>query len=107
MPNANPETLTVLIPHHLGQDEAVRRIKGGLDHVEQQFRSVFQVQEQTWTGSTLQFKVRAIGQSISGTIDVQDRQVKLDIVLPWIIARLAAAIRRVAQSQGTKLLEKK
>jgi hypothetical protein len=107
MQNTSPETLTVLIPHHLGRDEALRRIKSGLEHVEQQFRSVFQVQEQTWTGSMLQFKVRALGQSISGTIDVEDRQVKLDIVLPWIIARLAAAIRRVAKSQGTKLLEKK
>lgn len=107
MPNANPETLTILIPHQLGRDEALRRIKSGLDHVEQQFRSVFQVQEQTWTGSTLQFKVRALSQSISGTIEVEDRQVKLDIVLPWIIARLAAGIRRVAQKQGTKLLEKK
>src|SRR5262249_38518441 len=102
-----PETLTVLIPHQLGKDEALRRLKTGLDGVEKQFGSVFIVEEQTWTDNILQFRIRALGQAVSGTIAVEELQVKLEVLLPWLLARLGRSIQRVVQKQGTLLLEKK
>jgi len=102
-----PETLTVLIPHQLGKDEALRRLKTGLDGVEKQFGSVFVVEEQTWTDNILQFRIRALGQAVSGTIAVEELQVKLEVLLPWLLARLGRSIQRVVQKQGTLLLEKK
>jgi hypothetical protein len=33
--------------------------------------------------------------------------VRLDVQLPWVIARLAAKIQQAVQKQGTVLLEKK
>jgi Putative polyhydroxyalkanoic acid system protein (PHA_gran_rgn) len=101
------ETLTVLVPHQLGKEEALRRLKAGLYQVEQQFHSLFVIQDQVWTENKLQFQVRALGQVVRGTIEVEERQVKLDVLLPWIIARLAKTIQRVVESQGTRLLEKK
>jgi hypothetical protein len=102
-----PEALTVLIPHQLGKDEALRRLKTGLDGVEKQFGSVFVVEEQTWTDNMLQFRIRALGQTVSGTITVEELQVKLEVLLPWLLARLGQSIQRVVQKQGTLLLEKK
>jgi Putative polyhydroxyalkanoic acid system protein (PHA_gran_rgn) len=102
-----PETLTVLIPHQLGKEEALRRLKAGLDQVELQFRSLFVIQDQVWNENTLHFQMRALGQVVRGTIEVEERQVKLDVMLPWLVARLANSIQRVVQSQGSRLLEKK
>jgi hypothetical protein len=102
-----PETLTVLIPHQLGRDEALRRLKSGIEKAESQFSSVFTVQEQIWSDNRLRFQVRALGQPVRGSIEVEDAQVKLEVQLPWVIARLAAKIQQVVQKQGTGLLEKK
>ena len=51
--------------------------------------------------------VRALGQPVRGCIEVEDAQVRLEVQLPWVIARLAAKIQQVVQKQGTGLLEKK
>ena len=101
------ETLTVLIPHKLGKDEALRRLKTGLEGVEKQFKTMLVVEEQTWSDNILQFRIRALGQAVTGTIAVEELQVKLEVLLPWLIARLAQSIQRVVQKQGTLLLEKK
>jgi hypothetical protein len=102
-----PETLSVLIPHRLGKEEALRRLKSGIAGAAAQFSSVLTVQEQIWTDNRLQFHIKALGQAVSGSIDVDDQHVKLEVLLPWLIARLAKNIQRVVQQQGTGILEKK
>jgi hypothetical protein len=101
------ETLTVLIPHSLGKEEALRRLKSGIDQAASRFKSAFTVQEETWNDNQLQFRVRALGQGVQGRVDVEETQVKLDVELPWLIARLAKNIQRVVQTQGVGILDKK
>ena len=72
--------LVVSIPHHLGKEEAVRRLKTGLGSVRTRYGHLFNVQEETWSGDRLQFRVSALGQAVSGTIDVADDRVNLEIV---------------------------
>ena len=67
--------LVVTIPHRLGKDEAVRRLKSGLGNARTNFAHLFTVQEETWTGDHLAFRVSALGQVVSGGIDVLDDQV--------------------------------
>ena len=67
--------LIVSIPHRLGQDEALRRLQTGLRDVEQKFGQFLHVDEQTWTGNRLQFRVSALAQTLSGTIDVLKKYV--------------------------------
>jgi hypothetical protein len=102
-----PETLTVLIPHRLGKEEALRRLKSGIAGAQAQFSSVLTVQEQIWTDNRLQFHVKALGQAVGGSIAVDELQVTLEVVLPWLLARLAKNIARVVQQQGTGILDKK
>jgi Putative polyhydroxyalkanoic acid system protein (PHA_gran_rgn) len=99
--------LIVSIPHRLGKDEAVRRLKSGLDNVAANYGHLFAVQEQTWTDNRLQFRVSAVGQTASGTIDVMDDHVNLQVFLPWLLAKLAAAIQPFVRKEGVLLLEKK
>jgi hypothetical protein len=90
----------------LGQDEAVRRLKGGLGAAQARFGHLFTVQEETWTGNRLSFRIAAIGQVASGTIDVLNDRVNLEIVLPWLLAKIAETIQPLIRKEGTLLLEK-
>jgi putative polyhydroxyalkanoic acid system protein len=99
--------LIVAIPHRLGKEEAVRRLKNGLAEAEASFGYLFSVQKQIWTGNHLQFQVSALGQAASGSIDVAEDYVRLEVFLPWLLAKLAASLQPLIRKEGTLLLEKK
>ena len=50
------EPLVVSIPHHLGKEEALRRLKTGLAEVGTTFSHLFSVTEQIWAGGRLRFR---------------------------------------------------
>jgi len=58
--------LIISIPHRLGKDEAIRRLKSGLGDARTSFGHVLSVQEESWTGDRLQFRVGALAQFVSG-----------------------------------------
>jgi len=99
--------LVVSIPHRLGKDEAVRRLQSGLGNVRSSYGHMFTVQEEVWTGNHLQFRVAALAQSVSGSLDVTDDAVNLQIVLPWLLAKIAESIQPLIRKEGALLLEKK
>ncbi len=99
--------LVVSIPHHLGKAEAVRRLKSGVATVQANFGHLFTVQEEIWTDAHLQFRISALGQTASGAIDVADDHVRLEVVLPWLLAKLAEAVQPRIRKEGTLMLEKK
>jgi len=105
------EPLVVTIPHRLGKDEAARRIKGGLGRVETEFGSLIALEQADWQSSgaadRLSFCARSLGQRAFGTIDVYDGAVRLEVTLPWLLARFAKAAQRVIGEKGQLLLEKK
>jgi hypothetical protein len=101
------QPLVVSISHSLGKEEAVRRLKSGLRSVPAAFRHVLTIQEEIWTGDELQFRVSALGQVASGTIEVADDHVRLTVILPWLLAQLAERLRPVLRQQGLLMLEKK
>jgi hypothetical protein len=99
--------LVVLIPHQLGRPEAIRRLKSGLAGVRQNLCRLLSVQEEVWAEDQLRFRVSALGQVASGTIDVHDDHVRLDVMLPWLLALLADKIQPAIRAEGTLMLEKK
>jgi len=99
--------LVVTIPHRLGRDEGVRRIKSGLHAAQEKFGQFFSLQEEVWTDNRLQFRVTALAQTASGTIDVFDDHVRLEVVLPWLLAKITEAVQPVIRKEGTLMLEDK
>jgi hypothetical protein len=51
--------------------------------------------------------VSALGQRASGFIDVYEANVRLEVILPWLLARFAQAAQRVIGQKGQLMLEKK
>ncbi len=99
--------LVVSIPHRLGREEAVRRLKSGLGSVRSGYSALLAIQEETWNGDHLVFRVSALGQSATGTIDVADDHVRLEVTLPWLLAKLAEKITPAIRKEATLMLEKK
>jgi hypothetical protein len=99
--------LVVSVPHRLGKDEATRRLKSGLEAAKSKFGQFLSVQEETWVGNHLQFRLAALGQSASGTIEVADDHARLEVTFPWLLAKMAEHIERAVKAQGTIMLEKK
>ena len=101
------EPLIVVIPHSLGKDEALRRIKGGIGRAQSEFARLMSVEEEAWTGDRLTFRVSALGQRAAGFIDIYEGAVRLEVTLPWLLAKFARAAQRVIGQKGQLMLEKK
>ena len=99
--------LVVSIPHRLGKDEAVRRLKTGLGQARTSFGHLMSVDEEVWNGDRLTFRMRALGQAASGTIDVTEDHLRLEVALPWLLAKLSERLVPAIRKEGTLLLEKK
>jgi hypothetical protein len=101
------EPLIVVIPHHLGKDEALRRIKAGIGRARGEFARLMAVEDESWSGDRLTFRVSALGQRAAGFIDVYDSSVRLEVTLPWLLSKFAHAVQRVVGQKGKLLLDKK
>jgi hypothetical protein len=98
--------LVISISHSLGKEEALRRLKAGLTRMTSGL-PVLQVENEEWNGDRLDFRIKALGQSASGAMDVADDHVRVELHLPWLLQRLAESIRAAIQTRGRILLENK
>ena len=99
--------LTASVPHRLGKDEALRRLKTGLERVRGQFGALLTIEQEEWKGDTLNFRMHALGQTATGTITVMEQSVLIAVTLPVLLAWAAQRILPALQRQTTLLLEKK
>ncbi|SDN68081.1 polyhydroxyalkanoic acid system family protein [Afipia sp. GAS231] len=98
--------LVVSIPHSLGREEAMRRLKTGLSRAAASV-PVLSVDEERWEDNRMIFRVRAMGQAAAGHVDVADDHVRVEVVLPWLLQRFAEAAQAMIRSRGDRLLTKK
>jgi len=98
--------LVVSIPHSLGREEAMRRLKTGLSRAATSV-PVLSVDEERWEDNRMIFRVRALGQAAAGHVDVAEDHVQVEVVLPWLLQRFAEVAQAAIRSRGTLLLTKK
>ncbi len=95
--------LVVSIPHRLGRKEATRRLKTGLGRAAASI-PVMQVEEERWEGDRMSFRIRALGQLATGNVDVGEDQVRVEVVLPWLLQRFAEMAQATIRKRGQLLL---
>jgi putative polyhydroxyalkanoic acid system protein len=98
--------LVVSIPHRLGRQEAMRRLKTGLTRAASSI-PVLKVDEERWEEDRMIFRVRALGQAASGHLDVADDHVRLEVTLPWLLQRFAEVAQVAIRNRGSLLLSKR
>ena len=95
--------VVVSIPHELGQAEARRRIDEGIARLTAQIGAVGEVRK-SWRGDVLDFSLQAIGQTVTGTIGVEPREVRLEVSLPGLFAMIAGKVKGRLRDEGRLLL---
>jgi len=96
--------MRVAIPHALGRDAARERLKGRIHELADHLPGAATV-DATWPEQDrMQLTVGAMGQSMTGSIVVEDRQVVFDIALPGVLSFIEPIVEGAIRSQGTKLL---
>jgi len=98
--------LIISIPHRLGREEAMRRLKAGLTRAAASV-PVLKVDEERWEDNRMIFRIRALGQAASGHLDVADDHVRLEVTLPWLLQRFAEVAQVAIQNRGKLLLTKR
>ncbi len=98
--------VVVTIPHQLGRAEARRRIDDGIGRLTHQFAAMGQSRH-AWDGDVLRFAVGAMGQDVTGSVDVRDQEVVLHVLLPGLLAMIANNVKGRIQKEGQVLLEDK
>jgi hypothetical protein len=98
--------LVVSIPHRLGREEAMRRLKAGLTRAATSI-PVLKVDEERWENNRMVFRVRALGQVAAGHLDVEQDHVRLEVMLPWLLQRFAEVAQVAIQNRGRLLLTKR
>lgn len=98
--------LVVSIPHRLGREEAVRRLKTGLTRAATSF-PILKVDEERWEDDQMIFRVRALGQVASGNMQVAEDHVRLEVTLPLLLQRFGELAKAAIQNRGKLLLTKR
>ena len=101
-----PAPLSIIIPHQLGRAEARRRIESGFSKLVRQLPGGGSGYVERWDGDRLTFSVSALGQSVSGVVDVLDDTVAMKIELPAVLRMIAASLRGKIQEAGRLMLTK-
>jgi hypothetical protein len=100
------DTVTAIVGHHLGKVEAVRRLKEGLARTNGNL-GLIAMEQETWEGDTLRFRVRALGQAAAASIEVLEDALRIEVSLPRFLAKAAKRLLPILRSEATLLLEKK
>ena len=94
----------VEIPHQLGRAEARRRIEDGLGQLTGQIGAIGDLTH-AWEGDLLRFSLQAIGQTVTGTIAIEERIVRLEVHLPGIFAMVANKVKGRLRDEAQLLLQ--
>jgi hypothetical protein len=99
------QPIVVTLPHRLGKAEALRRLKASFSDAQSSGASLFVFKSQ-WSGDHLDFRANLLGQSTTGTVDVGEDHVRLEVQLPWLLSLLANKAKALVEKQGKLMLEK-
>src|SRR5579862_724814 len=79
--------IVIAVPHNLGVEEARRRIAAEVDQLKNDYGNKLGYSEVVWSGDTANIRVVALMQEVKGRIDVLADSVRIEITLPWFLAK--------------------
>lgn len=99
--------VSISVSHDLGREAATARLRDGVDRIRDKLGLVkMQLVEENWTGNELNFGVAALGYTVRGTLTVEESHVRVEMMLPWLLAAFAEKLKLGVEKQGQILLEK-
>jgi hypothetical protein len=99
------QPIVVTLPHRLGKAEALRRLQVSFHDAQSRGSDLLMFKNQ-WSGDHMDFRASLLGQRTTGTVDVAEDHVRLEVQLPWLLSLLANKAKVLVEKQGKLLLEK-
>jgi Putative polyhydroxyalkanoic acid system protein (PHA_gran_rgn) len=99
------QPIVVTLPHRLGKAEALRRLQASFSNAQSGGAGLFAFKNQG-SGDHLDFRAILLGQSTTGTVDVAEDHVRLEVQFPWLLSMLANKAKVLVEKQGKLMLEK-
>lgn len=94
----------VVLPHSLGRDEARRRVAEAIERARSGLGQGIVNASAHWPNADhADLSVGAMGQTVSAQIDVEDQQVRVRVMLPWLLASLAGKVSERIEQVGSVL----
>jgi hypothetical protein len=90
--------------HQLSQEDALKRSRGLLDEVKNQFANQISNLSEKWEKNTCQFSFSVKGFSVSGTLTVKPSEVELFGDLPWAATFFRGKIESTIRERAETLL---
>jgi len=101
------QPIKVDLPHKLGRDEARRRIANNIHKLKEHIPGGASHVDSKWIGDDLDLTVHAMGQAVETRIGVEETKVRVQVMLPGMLALFAGPIEAMLQKKGDLLLEDK
>lgn len=98
------DPIVVTIAHRHGKVEAARRIRAKLEEAKTRYPAEMKVAEEQWEGDRLRFRAAVLGQSITGTIDVGEDQVRAEVMLTWLMGHWVKPAEALIRREGESAL---
>lgn len=97
-------SISMSVPHALGQDEAVRRLKERFQSIGSLYKDQVQGLQETWTDNVLSYRFTTFGATISGTVTAEPNAVQVRTDLPLMASMFKGTIEQRLRDELTKAL---
>lgn len=94
----------VSVPHELGQAAARQRVEGFLDKVRRDLPAFVNEVDGAWKEDQMEFRLKASGMNISGTLVVAETAAEVSGNLPLAAVLFRGQIERTIKEELAKLL---
>ena len=95
--------MRIAVPHNTSKDMARQRVEQKLGQLLGQFSHHAEDLHHEWIGDTLEFKGKARGLSVKGTVEITDAAVIVDAKLPLIAMPFEGRIRQTVEQEAEKM----
>lgn len=99
-------SLKMSVPHQLGQEEAVTRLKGFLEKVKQRYQNQVSDLEESWVANALDFAFKTFGFHIKGHMVVDPDDVKFEGQIPFAAMMFKGKIEQTIRDEMNRVLKK-
>lgn len=85
--------ITVTVPHDLGVETAKKRLAERIEALRREYVDKIAQSEVSWAGDVATIRVAALGQTATATMTVLPDMVRIEVQLPWLLAKLAGTVQ--------------
>jgi hypothetical protein len=96
--------ISIVVPHHLTQEEAMARIKEKAASVRQTYQDQVAGASDSWDGNKLNFAFTAMGIQIQGNMVVEAQEVQIGVDVPMMAMMFRGPIERRVREELEQLL---